>query len=69
MTYPDGTEVKVSDRVVYGRDQKFQVRAFVDGRAVLRQWWPSKGRWYYVVVEDFEFEQGHYRRPEPTPTS
>lgn len=51
FNYPEGGKIPNPN---HGR--KFQVRAIVDDRAVIREWWRSKQRWHYTVEDAYYFE-------------
>jgi len=45
---------------VYGRDnpnqgRRFEIRGFVDGRAVVREWHAESERWSYTVEGPYNF--------------
>lgn len=54
LALPDWVRPGVSFRYDFGpgklaTGRKFHVRAIVDGRAVIREWWKGKRRWNYTV--------------------
>ncbi|MCV9963888.1 hypothetical protein OIU34_18590 [Pararhizobium sp. BT-229] len=40
----------------YHTGRKFHVQGIVDGRAVIREWWPSKQRWNYTIEPPAYFD-------------
>jgi hypothetical protein len=64
---PGGKLPKVGDLLrlrahpaLHRKWERYQVRAIVDGRFVLRSWHYTKQRWYYEVKSKYAFTVGEF---------
>lgn len=65
MNLPTWVKPDTSFAVVFGNanDTLWHVRGIVDGLAVCREWWPTKRRWKYEVLDPafFEVNRNHIK--------